>query len=255
MVEECSELVHVPHAGEGLLRPVASVDELVTDFQEYQKLVEKLLVSDDYQKISDKEFKKKSAWRKLSKAFGISDNIVEKIIERDEAGRVFYAEFTVEATAPNGRQTTGWGSCSIRERDFSKPDHDIPATAHTRAKNRAISDMIGAGEVSAEEMIGEKATKKNPAPKEDDGLTTKEMKEHIKDYMLTMYGKEGAMDELEELTTFKDKKTGEVVKGKRQLEKLTAKQTPFIYREMKERFEAYVEQGDEEVIEDGVIVE
>jgi hypothetical protein len=28
------------------------------------------------------------------------------------------------------------------------------ATAHTRAKNRAISDLVGAGEVSAEE-IGE----------------------------------------------------------------------------------------------------
>ena len=32
-------------------------------------------------------------------------------------------------------------------------EHDVYATAHTRAKNRAISDLVGGGEVSAEEML------------------------------------------------------------------------------------------------------
>ena len=74
----------------------------------------------------------------------------------------------MKCTAPNGRSTVGVGICSIYDKisnkDMSQPsnfmlrqrfsnaEHDIPSTAHTRAKNRAISDMIGAGEVSAEEM-------------------------------------------------------------------------------------------------------
>jgi hypothetical protein len=37
---------------------------------------------------------------------------------------------------------------------FSHPG-DVSATAFTRAKNRAISDLIGAGEISAEEAIQE----------------------------------------------------------------------------------------------------
>ena len=39
----------------------------------------------------------------------------------------------------------------LRKR-FTHAEHDIISTAHTRAKNRAISDIIGTGEVSAEEM-------------------------------------------------------------------------------------------------------
>jgi len=100
---------------------------------------------------------------------------VGKAIIRDDRHRVISGEFSVEAVAPNGRTAIGWGSCSIEERahqddkidgkgkvicpgpcdgrkHFSNPDHDVPATAHTRAKNRAISDLIGAGEVSAEEI-------------------------------------------------------------------------------------------------------
>lgn len=36
-----------------------------------------------------------------------------------------------------GRFSDGWGSCERREKRFSKPNHDIPSTAETRAKNKA----------------------------------------------------------------------------------------------------------------------
>ena len=39
--------------------------------------------------------------------------------------------------ARGGRFSDGWGSCERREKKFSKPNHDIPSTAETRAKNRA----------------------------------------------------------------------------------------------------------------------
>ncbi len=58
----------------------------------------------------------------------------------------------VVCTAPNGRQTEGVAICTSTEKKFAHPEHDVYTTCHTRAKNRAISDMIAAGEVSAEEM-------------------------------------------------------------------------------------------------------
>lgn len=155
----------------------------------YQELVKALLDKSDYQSIGDKDFKKKSAWRKLATAFNISDEIIKEDITCDEDGRIISATFHVKATLPNGRSGVGVGACSIfdkirytdtsRQRAdsedvsnfelrgrFSNAEHDIPSTAHSRAKNRAISDLIGAGDVSAEEMEEVKGNnRKPPAPK------------------------------------------------------------------------------------------
>ena len=57
-----------------------------------------------------------------------------------------------EVRAPNGRINTGVGICDSKERNFAHLEHDVYATAHTRAKSRAISDMVAGGVVSAEEM-------------------------------------------------------------------------------------------------------
>lgn len=100
------------------------------------------------------------------RAFRLSDTVLEKEIIKDEEGRVNEASFLVKVWSPDGRSAEGWGNCSIFEnRRFSKVNHDIPSTAMTRAINRAVSDLIGAGEVSAEEMEGTKNTKPRPKPK------------------------------------------------------------------------------------------
>ena len=116
----------------------------------YQRICQSMLEPGDLQKIGDKQFKKKSAWRKLARAFSISDEIVKEeheVTEKYEVWRIHVRAFT-----QSGRSAIGVGACSSRERQFSHVDHDLYATAHTRAKNRAISDLIGSGEVSAEEM-------------------------------------------------------------------------------------------------------
>ncbi len=66
--------------------------------------------------------------------------------------RIVKCDVTVFVSATNGRVQMGRGVCAATERAFNHPDHDIPSTAFTRALNRAISDMIGYGEVSAEEI-------------------------------------------------------------------------------------------------------
>lgn len=132
-----------------------NVDQALQEWAAYQTITEKMLDENDYQQIKGKGFKKKSAWRKYARAFNISDEIIEKDIVKTEKGNVIEASFIVRATLPNGRYADGWGNCSRQEGNKSHPNHDIPATAHTRAKNRAIADLIGAGEVSAEEIQAE----------------------------------------------------------------------------------------------------
>lgn len=149
--------------------------EAAKDFMNnYQDLVKALLDKSDYQMIRTKEGmqpkKKKSAWRKLATAFNISDDIVEEEIIRDEYHRIISAKFVVKATLPNGRYGMGLGDCSIYDKikkdddkeptpfelrkRFNNAEHDVISTAHTRAKSRAISDLVGGGEVSAEELSG-----------------------------------------------------------------------------------------------------
>lgn len=142
-----------------LVRPAAGVDVIAEAFDAYQALCARLLTPDDFQAIKGREYRKKSAWRKLAVAFGVSCSYLERNYERDDAGRLIRAEVIVRATAPNGRYMDGLGICDRSERVFTKPEHDIPATAATRATNRACSDLFGMGEVSAEEITEEAVTK------------------------------------------------------------------------------------------------
>lgn len=170
--------------------------------QNYQDLVKELLDENDYQRIGVKNFKKKSAWRKLATAFNISDEILKEDISRDENGRIISATYYVKATLPNGRSGIGIGACSIFDKirysptskydadtedvsnfelrgRFSNAEHDIPSTAHSRAKNRAISDLIGAGDVSAEEMGNVKQMKSAPKKKTPKKKAPKPVEEPI----------------------------------------------------------------------------
>jgi hypothetical protein len=137
---------------------ITTTDTALREWDTYQEITQKILNETDYQTIGRTKFKKKSAWRKYMKAFKISTRVIEKKIIKDDKGRVLEADFLVRAWAPNGTEAEGYGNCSHQERRFTKPNHDIPATAMTRAVNRAVSDIIGAGEVSAEEMEGETHT-------------------------------------------------------------------------------------------------
>jgi hypothetical protein len=117
----------------------------------FLELKKKLLSSSDYQRIGDTKFIRKSGFRKLSVVFNLSDEIVEQEkVEREDGS--FYWRIVTKAIAPNGRTSTGVGICDSKERNFAHLEHDVYSTAHTRAKNRAISDMVAGGVVSAEEM-------------------------------------------------------------------------------------------------------
>ncbi|ESR42311.1 peptide transporter family protein [Citrus sinensis] len=118
----------------------------VSLFKEYQNAAMAILEKSDYTMISGSPFIKKSGWRKISFYFNVSYEIKDKSIEFDENRNVQRAEFVVRAYMQGGRFSDGWGSCERREKRFLKPNHDIPSTAETRAKNKACQDLLGIGE-------------------------------------------------------------------------------------------------------------
>ena len=136
--------------------PAMSPETAKKAMQTYQAICREMLDDSDYQKIGDKQYKKKSAWRKLARAFSISDEIIKEEHEVNEKYEVW--RIHVKASSTSGRSAVGVGSCSTRERAFAHIEHDVYATAHTRAKNRAISDILGSGETSAEEIEPELKT-------------------------------------------------------------------------------------------------
>jgi len=189
-VNEAGEVVEtavvLSRTGSALVTLAATAAQIREQQVVYQRLVKELLDDDDYQTIGGKAFKKKSAWRKLSLAFGTDLEIKTVTHDRDARGRIIRTEVIARATHPNGRFADGIGSCSVFEKccggaevctrqerwedsrrptghthckpdcpgwvHFSHAEHDVPATAATRATNRAAADLFAAGEVSAEEM-------------------------------------------------------------------------------------------------------
>ena len=163
----------------------APVDQVVAVQDAYHALCDALLDDSDYQTIGDRKFRKKSGWRKLAVAFNVSTELVKETEIRGHRNRIEEVKCLVRATAPNGRYQEGLGVCSIYERccepescrlrevwedgrptghhhcgdtcngrhHFSNAAHDIPSTAMTRATNRALADLFGMGEISAEEMV------------------------------------------------------------------------------------------------------
>ncbi|KAJ1290953.1 hypothetical protein BS78_02G281700 [Paspalum vaginatum] len=123
----------VATAYDGSLLPSLSV----ANFRKYQEVALSILEKSDYTSIGGNPYIKKSGWRKISCFFNISFEIKEHSIEFDENRNVNRAEFLVRASMIGGRFSDGWGSCDRREKRFNKPNHDIPSTAETRAKNKA----------------------------------------------------------------------------------------------------------------------
>jgi len=148
-----------------IVQPI-SLERAKTAFAKFEEFKKDLLGENDSVKIGDKVYLKKSAWRKWALVCSVSDEIIsEKRVPetaKDAEGN-FTWYFTVRAFhAQSGRQSIGVASASFKEKSkWAHEEHDIRALAHTRAKSRGIADLIGGGELSAEEIEPEE----NPGEK------------------------------------------------------------------------------------------
>lgn len=118
----------------------------------YDAACQALIGPNDVQTEGARQFKKKSAWRKLARHFNISVDIVR--IDREMIDGFFLATVTARAVAPWGQRYEEVGACATSEATGRRVISvaDAIATASTRASNRAISNLIAMGEVSAEEI-------------------------------------------------------------------------------------------------------
>lgn len=190
------------------------------EWRQYQELTKQLLDASDYQSIGKKKFKKKSAWRKYSRAFSLSevipldaqgrpdiDAVVQVVLRADDGYPLVSRAFSTFEDR-GGRRGTGYHEVHVKEKCCPTPcprsrwdEHkccgkdcdgrqhwshpgDLPATAHTRAQNRAISNLIGAGEVSAEEMEPEAGRGGERQGKKQEPKGKQPASDRLADYLL-----------------------------------------------------------------------
>ncbi len=176
-----NELINLPEQADGAVVPV-NVDALVAMVDAFDKFKSKVLKEDDFW-VDTREKKKrvkKSGWLKYALACNVSlkkvdEREIDKEMPPGSGDWVTIFHFDYRAIALSGRYAEASGSASTSERKNSdKMIHDTRSLAQTRAMNRSISNLIGGGEVSAEEVQGssrrqakskQKTVKKTPKPK------------------------------------------------------------------------------------------
>lgn len=140
--------------------PIRNTDEMVRAWESFKDLKLRLLNDSDFVLVKGERYAKKSAFRKLALAFGISVEIVREDRIDFKTSTAFL--ITAKAISPNGRFMTAVGSCHTDEKKFSKAS-DARAVAQTRATNRSIADLIGYAAPSAEEVLGEGIEESTPS--------------------------------------------------------------------------------------------
>lgn len=150
----------------------------------YDVACDAIIGPNDVQMEGQRSFKKKTAWRKLARYFHISTELVRIERETLPSGH-FLATVTARASAPWGQSMEAVGACCTDEATGRRiiSIADAIATAETRATNRATSNLIAMGEVSAEEIGERKAYDDAPrsrpaassAPRDDKPAHAKRM--------------------------------------------------------------------------------
>lgn len=165
MSEQQNKPAVVKQQQPGIIMPAVTAQEAVQAFRAYQELKNAVGDPEDFQTITDKKgntstFPKKSFVRKIQRFFEISCQIIQDEPLYDKKGeRVIAWLAKVRAVhTPTGAFQEADGSCGIEEKPEKQQTlHNLRSHAVTRAKNRAVMDLVGFGDVTAEE-IAERAT-------------------------------------------------------------------------------------------------
>lgn len=152
-------LVKVPSPS---LMPVFRGQQMTEAFLAYRELQKALDAGmpDQLMNIRGKVFRKKGYWRAIATAFNLNVSCVKE--EAVETGWLV----VYRAATPSGRFIDGDGACEHDEKgEGQDSEHNVRSHAHTRAFNRAVSNLVGFGEVSAEEIHAERRPSfKTPTP-------------------------------------------------------------------------------------------
>lgn len=150
----------------GLVAPVCSVQESVQIFKEFEQAKKQILSGNDILWIGSdgrpavegegSPHIKRSGWRKLARFFGLSWDIEDIKKLTMEYGGYMY-KVRVKVWHPAGASVISEGIATSKDSFFTKggrkeaDEENVMMKAQTVAVNRAISDILGSGEVSGEE--------------------------------------------------------------------------------------------------------
>jgi len=152
-VISAADAAQLPAVQRGAIRAVMQPDALAASIEDYRR-IQTILDQQNPEfivEISGRKHRTKGYWNAVALAFGLSVEMAEE--ERVVSGPDWGFLVTYRATAPNGSSRSGDGACATTEkRGPMKTVHNVRAHAHTRAQNRAISNLVGFGEVSADEI-------------------------------------------------------------------------------------------------------
>ena len=142
----------------------AQMAEAVAAYRDLQRALDASM-PDQLMTLKGKPFRKKGYWRAVAVAFNLTvEPVTGADEERSVVGRCeddtenYVYTVTYRATALNGRVAMGDGTCAAAEKqtgEMRATEHNVRSHAHTRAFNRAVSNLVGFGEVSAEEVVDE----------------------------------------------------------------------------------------------------
>lgn len=156
----------------GFMSPAASIDEAVNAFCMFDEAKKKLLRNEDVLWFGTggkpvpantqgaKPYLLKSAWRRMARFFGLSIEIMGR--ERLETGSGGYLwVYKYRISHPCGAFVESEGVCTSKDSFFTKggkraaDEADVMLKAQSVAINRGVSDLLGSGEVSADELLRE----------------------------------------------------------------------------------------------------
>lgn len=159
---------------------VPSENAIVAHFERFQRLKSVVLKDEDYLYLDEHgkpcskdgsaaAYIRKSGWRKIALIFGICIECkgFRSITGTDQDGDWHGVGVLVKAITRNGRFVEAEGVCTTRNKFFCSryneathkrewvdtDEKNLICTAQTVAINRAIADLVGCGEMSAEETL------------------------------------------------------------------------------------------------------
>ena len=131
-------------------KPLISIEDAISSFEQYQGLITALMKTSDIIEVNGVKKAKKSGINKIARFFGYSCEIIRAYKEEvvgPQGGKSFIWRVWAKAIAPTGRFRVAGAACDSLERRFAHINHDVMATAETRAKKRAIEELAGMGEL------------------------------------------------------------------------------------------------------------
>ena len=170
-----TEASHVEDAlvvqqGPVTVMPVVSGAEFAASFRSYKELQQAIDQSmpEEIITVGGKPYRKKGYWKALRAAFNLTvecvhDERVEVTLEDGSIDWGWHVRY--RASTSSGAFVDGDGSCFSSEKSRGSmlaTEHNVRAHAHTRASNRAISSLVGFGEVTYDEMVAESQPARSP---------------------------------------------------------------------------------------------